>query len=320
MLKMVSDQSKNLAVIIPVYNEGPFIASNLAEIISVIDKIGISCLYTLIDDGSTDSTWAEIQTLKSKYSNLKAIRFSRNFGKEVAISAGLDHVNADLYLIMDSDLQHPPQYVEEMLKLMEKEQADIVNGVKSGRSKENIFYRYCAKRFYKLLKLLTGLELNDSSDFKLLNRRVVDALRRFAEKSLFFRGLVDWVGFKSVTFHFVVEERANGKSRFSTGRLLRLAQHSTLAYSGKPLYVTIMAGFFFLILSVILAVQTLYNYLSGMALSGFTTVILLILFTGALILISLGIIGVYLSMIYDEIKNRPRYIISESIGLEAGIH
>jgi polyisoprenyl-phosphate glycosyltransferase len=146
----------------------------------------------------------------------------------------------------------------------------------------------------------------------------VDALRRFAEKSLFFRGLVNWVGFKSVTFHFVVEERANGKSRFSTGRLLRLAQHSTLAYSGKPLYVTIIVGIIFLILSVILAVQTLYNYLSGIALSGFTTVILLILVTGALILISLGIIGIYLSMIYDEIKNRPRYIISESIGLEAG--
>lgn len=314
----MSDQSKNLAVIIPVYNEGPFIASNLAEIISVIDKIGISCLYTLIDDGSTDSTWAEILTLKSKYSNLKAIRLSRNFGKEAAISAGLDHIDAALYQIMDSDLQHPPHYVKEMLNLMEKEQADIVNGVKSGRSKENIFYRYCAKRFYKLLKLLTGLELNDSSDFKLLNRRVVDALRRFDEKSLFFRGLVSWVGFKSVPFPFAVDERTNGDSRFSTGKLLRLAQHSTLAYSGKPLYLTILAGFFFLFISVILAVQTLYNYLSGMALSGFTTVILLILFTGALILISLGIIGVYLALIYDEIKNRPRYIISEFMGLEAG--
>lgn len=316
----MTDQLPELAVIIPVYNEGPFIAQNIAEIRRVIDQIGLRCRYLLIDDGSTDNTWAKLQELETQYRDLLAIRLSRNFGKEAAISAGLDHIDAALYLIMDSDLQHPPHYVKEMLNLMEKEQADIVNGVKSARSKENILYRCCAKRFYRLLRLLSGLELSDSSDFKLLNRRVVDALRRFDEKSLFFRGLVNWVGFKSVPFPFAVDERTNGDSRFSTRKLLRLAQHSTLAYSGKPLYLTILAGFFFLFISVVLAIQTLYNYLSGMALSGFTTVILLILFTGALILISLGIIGVYLSMIYDEIKNRPRYIISESIGLEAGNH
>jgi polyisoprenyl-phosphate glycosyltransferase len=315
----VADQSKDLAVIIPVYNEGSFLSSNLAEIRRVISKNGITCRYLLIDDGSTDSTWIEIQKLKAEYSDLSAIRFSRNFGKETAILAGLDNIDADLYLIIDSDLQHPPQNVKAMLELMEKEQADIVNGVKSARSKENLLYRYCTKRFYRLLKLLTGLDLDNSSDFKLLNRRVVEALRRFDEKSLFFRGLVNWVGFKSVTFHFAVDHRASGASRFSTSKLLRLAQHSTLAYSGKPLYLTILTGFFFLIISVILAIQTLYNYLSGIALSGFTTVILLILFTGALILISLGIIGVYLAMIYDEIKNRPRYIIAERIGSESDV-
>jgi len=315
----VADQSKGLAVIIPVYNEGSFLSSNLAEIRGELSKIDITCRYLLIDDGSTDSTWIEIQKLKAEYGDLSAIRFSRNFGKEAAITAGLDHIDADLYLIMDSDLQHPPQNVQAMLELMEKEQADIVNGVKSARSKENLLYRYCTKRFYRLLKLLTGLDLDNSSDFKLLNRRVAEALRRFAEKSLFFRGLVNWVGFKSVTFHFTVEQRASGASRFSTGKLLRLAQHSTLAYSGKPLYLTILAGFFFLIISVILAIQTLYNYLSGIALSGFTTVILLILITGALILISLGIIGVYLAMIYDEIKNRPRYIIAERMGSESDV-
>jgi polyisoprenyl-phosphate glycosyltransferase len=314
----MADQSKELAVIIPVYNEGPFLSSNLTEIRNVLGEIGINCRYFLIDDGSTDDSWTVVRKLVEKYNNLSALRLSRNFGKEAAILAGLENAAANLYLIMDSDLQHPPRYVKEMLELMEKEQADIVNGVKSARSKENIIYRYCAKKFYRLLKLLTGLELIDSSDFKLLNRRVVDALRRFDEKSLFFRGLVNWVGFKSVNFPFAVEKRSVGESRFTTGKLLKLAQHSTLAYSGKPLYLTILAGLFFLVLSAILALQTLYNYLSGMALSGFTTVILLILFTGALILISLGIIGVYLALIYDEIKGRPRYIISEYAGFEAG--
>jgi polyisoprenyl-phosphate glycosyltransferase len=312
----VIDQSKELAIIIPVYNEGPFLSSNLAEIRSVIGKIGISCRYFLIDDGSTDNSWIEIQQLIIKYNDLSAIRFSRNFGKEAAILAGLENTDADLYLIMDSDLQHPPRYVKEMLELMEREQADIVNGVKSARSKENVLYRCFAKRFYRFLKLLTGLALHDSSDFKIINRQAVEALRRFDEKSLFFRGLVNWVGFKSVVFPFAVQKRAKGDSRFSTGKLLRLAQHSTIAYTGKPLYFTILVGLIFFMISVILAIQTMYNYLSGIALSGFTTVILLILFTGALILISLGIIGVYLSMIYDEIKGRPRYIVSESVGLE----
>jgi len=315
----MTDQVKELAVIIPVYNEGLLISQNLAEIRRVLNETGISCRYLLIDDGSTDSTWAVLQELRAKYEDLSAIRLSRNFGKEAAISAGLDNIDANLYLIMDSDLQHPPHYVKDMLNLMEKEQADIVNGVKSARSKENIFYRYFVRKFYRLLRLLTGLELIDSSDFKLLNRRVVDALRRFDEKSLFFRGLVNWVGFKSVSFPFAVDQRTKGASRFTTGKLLKLAQHSTLAYSGKPLYVTIIVGFTFLAIAVILAIQTLYNYLSGMALSGFTTVILLILFTGALILISLGIIGVYLALIYDEIKSRPRYIVAESIGPESEI-
>jgi polyisoprenyl-phosphate glycosyltransferase len=314
----MTDQVREMAIIIPVYNEGPSISPNLAEIRRVLNETGINCCYLLVDDGSTDSTWTELQDLTLRYKDFSAVRLSRNFGKEAAISAGLDNIDADLYLIMDSDLQHPPHYVKDMLKLMEKEQADIVNGIKSARSKENIIYRHCAKKFYRLLRLLTGLDLTDSSDFKLLNRRVVDALRRFDEKSLFFRGLVNWVGFKSVSFPFTVDQRTNGTSRFTTGKLLKLAQHSTLAYSGKPLYLTILAGFTFLALAVILAIQTLYNYLSGMALSGFTTVILLILFTGALILISLGIIGVYLALIYDEIKSRPRYIISESTGMEAG--
>jgi len=314
----MTDQIKELAVVIPVFNEESIISQNLAEIRRVLNETGISCRYLLIDDGSTDSTWAVLQDLRELYKDLSAIRLSRNFGKEAAISAGLDNIDANLYLIMDSDLQHPPHYVKDMLNLMEKEQADIVNGVKSARNKENIIYRYCAKKFYRLLRLLTGLELIDSSDFKLLNRRVVDALRRFDEKSLFFRGLVNWVGFKSVSFPFTVDQRTNGASRFTTGKLLKLAQHSTLAYSGKPLYLTILAGFTFLAIAAILAIQTLYNYLSGVALSGFTTVILLILFTGALILISLGIIGVYLALIYDEIKGRPRYIISEYAGLEVG--
>ncbi len=313
----MATQNKKLAVVIPVFNEGEAISQNLDVIRQNIKRIGINFEIFLVDDGSTDNSWAEILTLTESYSDISAIRFSRNFGKEAAILAGLESTTADLYLVMDSDLQHPPHYVKEMIDMMESEQADIVNGIKSSRSKENIIYRFFTKSFYSLLRVMTGLELSNSSDFKIMNRRVADALRSFEEKSLFFRGLISWVGFKTVTVTFCVEQRERGKSSFSNAKLLRLAQHSTLAYTGKPLYFTMLTGVLFIFISLILGMQTLYNYLSGFAVSGFTTVILLILFTGSLILISLGIIGFYLSMIYDETKNRPRYIIAERVETES---
>ena len=307
----MANSKKKLAVIIPVFNEGGAISQNLEEIRGAIRSIGIPFEILLVDDGSTDNSWAEIATLTENCCEVRAIRFSRNFGKEAAILAGLENTDADIYLVMDSDLQHPPQYVKGMLELMEKEKADIVNGVKRGRIRENIFYRLLAGSFYRLLRLMTGLELKNSSDFKIMNSRVADVLLSFEEKSIFFRGLVSWVGFKAVTYYFTPDHRERGASSFSNTKLLSLAQHSTLAFTGKPLYFTILAGLLFLLISIVLSIQTLYNYLSGYAVSGFTTVILLILFTGSLILISLGIIGVYLSMIYDETKNRPRFIIAE---------
>ncbi len=310
----MTDRAMDLAVIIPVYNEGAVIQNNLRRIRQVFTEDGLSCRFILVDDGSSDCTWLEISSLVNEFPEVSSLRFARNFGKEAAICAGLDRVEARRYLIMDSDLQHPPRCVKEMLVLMEREQADIVDGVKEKRGKETLRHKLFAKSFYRLLKLLTGLDLDNSSDFKLLDRRVVDVLRQFEESSLFFRGLVAWVGFKRVTYKFAVDGRGCRRSRFSTGKLINLAISSILSYTSKPLYLTILSGLIFLIISAALGIQTLYNYFSGRAVSGFTTVILLLLFTGSMIMISLGFIGVYISRIYDEVKKRPRYIIAESAG------
>ena len=306
-------ENKQLALIIPVYNEGKALVANFTEIKKILDEDHIKCLFHFIDDGSKDNTWEVIESLSNKHSNVSGIKFARNFGKEIALRAGIESIDADLYLTMDSDLQHPPRYIKTMLELMETQQADIIDGVKATRGKESFKHRFFAKSFYKILKSVTGLEMDNSSDFKLMNRQVIDNLREFHERNLFFRGIVSWVGFNVVTFEFDVDERKEGASHFSFGKLVFLAMSAILSYTSKPLYLTIFSGILFLIFALIMGVQTLFNFFFGHAISGFSTVILLILITGSMIMLSLGIIGVYISRIYEEIKRRPRYVIEKKL-------
>jgi polyisoprenyl-phosphate glycosyltransferase len=171
-----------------------------------------------------------------------------------------------------------------------------------------------AKTFYRLLKSVTSLELDNSSDFKVMTNDVILQLRRIKERNLFFRGVIDWVGFKKVQFPFEVEERTVGNSSFSTLKLVGLALNAILSYTSKPLYITIVSSLVFLVFAVILGVQTLYNYIIGVSVSGFSTVIVLLLIVGSMILMSMGIIGVYIARIYDEIKQRPKYIVHRYVG------
>ncbi|NMA83944.1 MAG: glycosyltransferase family 2 protein [Epulopiscium sp.] len=302
-----------LAVIIPVYNEAKAIQKNFDTISSTFLEDQISCKYIIVDDGSSDSTWIEICAITNKYPHVSAIRFARNFGKEMALCAGIDYIEADRYLIMDSDLQHPPKYVKDMITLMDTQKVNIVHGIKKTRGKEKPLYKLLANSFYKILKNTTDLQLENSSDFKLLDHQVANAIRQFQESNLFFRGIVDWVGFTSATYAFEVDERIYGTSSFSTFKLIKLAINSVLSYTSKPLYLTIFSGIIFFLFSILLGLQTLANYFLGHAVSGFSTVILLLLFIGSMIMLSLGIIGLYIARIYDEVKQRPRYIVSNHI-------
>lgn len=307
----IIEHPPSLAIIIPVFNEGISLQHNFAAIRKVLEYDSISCEFLFVDDGSTDDTWLQLTDLSKRFENVSAIRFARNFGKETALSAGIDCIEADRYLMMDSDLQHPPVHIKEMIALMDREQANIVEGVKSNRGHESLKYKLVAKSFYRVLKAVTGLEMDNSSDFKLMDRQVIEELRRFRERNMFFRGLVGWVGFKTVQFRFEVADRMEGYSHFSTAKLMILAINAILSYTSKPLYLTIAVSLVFMIFALVLGIQTLINYFSGQAVSGFSTVILLLLITGSMIMLSLGIIGAYISRIYDEIKGRPRYIIAE---------
>jgi len=270
----------------------------------------------LVDDGSTDDTWQIISAEASRRHNVRGLRLSRNFGKEPALCAGLDAAVGEAVFVMDGDLQHPPELMPEMLRLW-AEGYDVVDAVKSDRGKESFLYRFVTRGFYGLLKVLTGYDLGNASDFKLLDRKVVDAWTRLQERELFFRGMVAWLGFRHARVSFVVADRANGRTRWSFFRLVHLAATAITAFSTSALQIISLIGAVFMLFAVLIGGQSLYHYATGTAVSGFTTVILLQLIIGSLLMVSLGIIGGYMARIYSEVKARPRYFVDESIGVPA---
>ncbi len=302
-----------LTIVIPVYNEGEHILKNLRIVKGFLDNTDMNYEFILIDDGSSDDTWEYIRTASEELIYVNALRLSRNFGKEAAICAGLKHANGDGCLVMDSDLQHPPGIIPEMVRLWRDESYDVVEGVKISRGREHFINRICTRLFYYMLKKLSGFNLNGASDFKLMDAKVVSAWKLMGERNTFFRGMSAWTGFSRIYVPFEVGERTNGNSKWSFLKLSKLAVTAITSFSSLPLQIVTIFGTIFLLGSIILGIQTLYKKLAGISLDGFTTVILLLLIIGSALMISLGVIGTYIARIYDEIKGRPRYIITEKI-------
>jgi len=302
-----------ISVIIPVYNEGSSIDTNAHIVHKILDDNDINHELVFVNDGSSDNTWDEIVRVSKEMGSMRGICFSRNFGKEAALCAGLSSALGDACVVIDGDLQHPPELIPKMVDIWKNNDIDIVEGIKSSRGKESIFSKAFAKLFYGTLEKVSGIDLDMASDFKLLDRKAVDAWKTLGEHNTFFRGMSTWVGFKKEVVYFEVQPRLQGETKWSFKSLLGLAVNAITSFSSAPLHIVTVLGMLFLIGSIILGIQTLYNFIVGTAVSGFTTTILLLLLTGSGIMISLGIIGTYIAKIYDEVKQRPRYIISETI-------
>lgn len=302
-----------LSLVIPVYQEGSHIKSTIAKIEEVLVKNNIRYGFILVDDGSRDNTWAELKDMAGLNKNITALRLSRNFGKESAICAGLDYADGDMVLVMDADLQHPPELIPEMVKAWRDEGYDVVEGIKKTRGRENPFYRICAKFFYYIIYKTADIDLGQASDYKLMDRSVVEAWKELPERATFFRGMSAWLGYERKQIPFDVAERVNGKSKWSLLRLIRLAVNAITSYTSVPLHCITVLGVLMFFGAIILGIQTLYMKFSGRATSGFTTVILLLLIIGSSLMISLGMIGIYLSKIYKEVKHRPRYLVAKCI-------
>jgi polyisoprenyl-phosphate glycosyltransferase len=302
-----------LSIVMPVFCEGPYLPAFLRTVRSCLEECDLRCELVLVDDGSLDNTWQVITEETKRCPALRALRLSRNFGKESALCAGLEHARGDAVILMDSDGQHPPSLIPEMVRVWQSSGADIVEAVKHRRGRESLSSKLGAQLFYLILNKLSGFHFKGASDFKLINRKAVDSLLSMHERNMFFRGMTVWMGFSTVQIPFEVVPRSAGQSTWSMLKRVKLALVGITAFSSFPLHLVTFAGVTFLGVSIVLGLQTLYLKLAGRAVSGFATVILLQLIVGSLLMISLGIIGEYLARIYEEVKGRPRYLIAESI-------
>ena len=303
---------KLLSVILPAYNEEKMIEKARDTLGRVLSEQDIPYEIVFVDDGSKDQTWPEIEKAAKKDNHVAGVHFSRNFGKESAMMAGLASAGGDCCVVMDCDLQHPPETVVEMYRLWEQGY-EVVEGVKHSRGKESLAHRASAGMFYKIISKAVGIDMSRASDFKLLDRKAVDALLEMPERNAFFRALSAWIGYKTTSVEFDVREREEGVSKWSTKSLIRYAITNIVSFSSAPMQLVTGAGVFMFLLAIVLGIQTLVHYFTGNAVEGFTTVILLLLLIGSILMISLGIIGYYISKIYEEVKGRPRYLISRKI-------
>lgn len=298
----------DLSIIIPAYNEADSLELAVERIAQQVAGATPAFEIVIVDDGSTDGTAAVAHQLARRHPFVRCIQFSRNFGKEAGLEAGLAHACGQAVLFIDADLQHPPSLIPAMITAW-RQGADVVNARKRNRGDEHPAYTAASRVFYRLFEYATGLGFRGASDYKLLDRQVADALLRCPERDRFFRGLVAWVGFHQVDIPFDVAPRAAGTSSWSVLGLFRYSFSNLIAFSSFPLQAVAAVGLVGVALSLLLIMQTAVRFLLGKSLDGFTTVIIAQAAFSSLVLLAVGVLAIYLAKLYDAQKLRPSYIV-----------
>lgn len=302
------------SIIIPMFNEAEVIALTYKQLTDTLQQTGEQYELVFVNDGSRDLT-AEIVTKFAKQDKyVKLVNFSRNFGHQIAITAGIEHAQGDALIIIDADLQDPPFVILEMIEKW-KEGYEVVYGKRIARKGETWFKKTSAKWFYRILRTMTNVDIpSDTGDFRLIDRKVADALNRLNEKNRFVRGLVSWVGFKHTSVEFLREERAAGETKYPLRKMIGFALDGITSFSYKPLRLASYLGFILSFFSFLYLLVILFQRLfTDTTVPGWTSLIAINLLFNGIILILLGVIGEYIGRIYDESKNRPLYIVSEVI-------
>jgi glycosyltransferase involved in cell wall biosynthesis len=299
-----------LSVVAPIYNEGPGVERFVRRLSEVLGEAGLRYELVLVDDGSADDSWDRIVQQALADDRVRGIQLSRNFGKEPAVLAGLEHAAGDAVVVIDSDLQHPPSAIPAMVQRW-RDGAHVVEAVKRNRTGQGVIGRLGGKLFNRAFTRLTKVDLVNATDFRLLSRPALDALLRLPEHSSFFRGTSSWIGFRRASIEVDIDHREGGASRWTVRSLFRLAVNGLTSFTSAPLHLVTLGGLAFAVFSVLLGAQTLWRWVRGGSVAGFPTVILLLLVMGTFILLGLGVIGEYLARIHEEVRGRPRYLVQE---------
>jgi len=305
---------QKVSVVIPAYNEEAGIERSVDRIRETLHASDVDYEIIVVDDGSPDGTFAKVQGMAERIEGIRGIRLSRNFGKEAAILAGLQAAAGDAMITIDADLQHPPELIPEMIQRWRRG-AKVVHAVKKDRSEDGYFTRARANAFNRLMTRFGGINMENASDFKLLDRAAVDiVVFQMKEKRRFYRGLAHWVGFEQDAIPFDVHVRQSGMGKWSLRALLELAVTAIVSFSSAPLRIVTLLGVATLVFAVLVAAETLWSVYRGRAVSGFATLEITILLSGSFVMISLGIVGEYIAKIYEETKARPPYILASHCG------
>lgn len=306
-----------LSIVVPVYNEESGLAAFWARLAPVLDSLAGRAQVIFVDDGSSDGTLAQLVSLRHLDLRVRIVSLSRNFGKEIALTAGLDHADGDAVIPIDADLQHPPEVIAKLVAGW-RAGNDIVIALRRDRATDGLARRAASSLFHRVFAQLTTVPVvRDAGDFRLMSRAVVDALRRLPERTRFMKGLYAWVGFRQTTISYDIEPRLEGRSKWGVWRLWRLALDGITSFSSLPLKVWSVVGLAFALAALAygsyLIARTIVH---GVDVPGYASVMVVILFLGGLQLLSLGIIGEYLGRVYDEVKARPLYIVRQRIGFD----
>lgn len=310
-----SDAAPVLSIVIPVFNEGANVDLLVDRLLPVLDRIVSTWEIVFIDDGSRDDTLERIKAVHQRDHRMRAIAFSRNFGKEIAIAAGLDHAAGQAVVVMDADLQHPPELIETFVEKW-REGYRMVYAQRTDRVADTRLRRAFSRAFYRLFDLFGETRLPEGAgDYRLLDRKAVDALRSMGERARFSKGLYAWIGFSSIGIPFNVEHRAHGSSKFNARTLFRFAFDGITSFSTLPLklwtYVGVIISAVAMVTAAYFVIDTIFR---GVDVPGYASLMVSVMFLSGVQLISLGVIGEYIGRIFAEVKRRPLYIVGDQVG------
>ena len=308
-----------LSVITPCYNEEFVVEETYRRLTEVMARTGMDYELVFVNDGSRDKTYPLLMQLAEQDKAVKVIHFSRNFGHQCAVTAGINHCNGDLAVIIDADLQDPPEVILDMLEIQRNEQADVVYGVRKKREGESWFKLFTAKCFYRVLNKLSDVQFPvDTGDFRLISRRIIDEFNRLHEKNKYIRGLISWMGYKQVPCYYERKERFAGETKYPLRKMLKFASTGLLSFSKKPLKLAVWLGMLSVLVALVYAIVILIMRIlhPETFVTGWTSTIFMIIFFGGVQLLTIGVLGEYIGSLFDEAKDRPEYIISEKVNFD----